>query len=232
MNTPTGRACPCGAIGTTSARVGGLSQGPDGNGGVARGSRSTATIAGACQDSRERPDRPPARSSVDAGGAAGCVVGDAGARRRAGPCAPSASNSVDQRERQVARLVARPTARRRRRRRRASSRSPRPAARSRSERQPPLADDPLGLLGDDAEVAGRRCPRRRAAGCTRRCGRSPRDSRCARGRAAAPSSQVASPVLQDLVDARADLGPDLRPHLAAPAGRAPTGASPPSVMCA
>ena len=53
---------------------------------------------------------------------------------------------------------------------------------------------------------------RRRPGCTRTCGRSPRRSRCARGTAAAlvPGRL---PVLENALDARADVGPDLFPDL-------------------
>ena len=78
----------------------------------------------------------------------------------------------------------------RRRRRPARPRPMRAAATRGREvaqrRHAPLADHPLGGLGDDAQHAARCGRRRRRAGCRRTCGRSPRGSRCARGRAAGP----------------------------------------------
>ena len=154
MNTAARPRCPCGAIGTTSARAGGLVPRPARQRRCAPGRSSTATTpapAGRRANGQASADPREHRSPR----AAGCARANAGARRQRARV-PSSSNAVDQRERQVARSAASAVLERRehvalgRRGGQAGRRA------SRSEREPPLADDPLGLLGDDAEVAGDR----------------------------------------------------------------------------
>ena len=97
-------------------------------------------------------------------------------------------------------------------------------ARGRAASPSPLADDPLGVLADHAQHAGDAGRRRRSAGCRRRCGRSPRRSRCARGTAAAPR-----PRSPRRCSARgrcaARCRPRSRPTPRRPACPAPTGTS-------
>ena len=57
----------------------------------------------------------------------------------------------------------------------------------------PVADDTVRVLGDHAEHSADGAVGRRRAGCRRRCGTSPRDNRCAPGRAAGPRPRSRRP---------------------------------------
>ena len=198
---------------------------------AARARPRSAAVAEARLEVVDRGRTPPVRSTSRAGqaarrspgrscgGAAGCPGSIPVAQASRG--AAVVLEQIEQRERQVAAVGAEAALDRGSDLGSVVGASASSAASSRSEREPPLADDPLGLLGDHAQHAARRRRRRRAAGCRRRCGRSPRGSRCAPGTAAAPRPRWPRRSSSTVSDARPDVVPDLRPDSSGAAAERP-----------